>query len=141
MLCREVRLRKLRARLNGVAGRQVKRPSVVKTSVIMSPRAQRQSPQKKTVPKQGMLATLGVNAVERIVTNMGFVWRPRTILDVGLDGDIEIRDPQSGAMTGAFIGVQVKASEYGGQLGANDEFSYVNAPRVGPVRPRRNRAN
>lgn len=91
----------------------------------MSPRAQRQSPQKKTVPKQGMLATLGVNAVERIVTTMGFVWRPRTILDVGLDGDIEIRDPQSGAMTGAFIGVQVKASEYGGQLGANDEFSYV----------------
>ena len=111
MLSREERLRKLRARLNGVAGRQVKRPSVVKTSVIMSPRAQRQSPQKKTVPKQGMLATLGVNAVERIVTNMGFFWLPRTIRDRGVDGDIEVRDTRHSEMTDRCVrGAEMESS-------------------------------
>jgi hypothetical protein len=40
---------------------------------------------------------------------MGFVWRPTSQHDTGVDGEIEVRDPVSGAVSGLLIKVQSKA--------------------------------
>lgn len=53
----------------------------------------------------------GPAIVELAVSDMGFVWRPTSQHDTGIDGEIEVRDPVSGAMTGLIIKVQVKTSE------------------------------
>jgi hypothetical protein len=40
---------------------------------------------------------------------MGFVWRPTAVHDSGVDGEIEIRDPATGRMSGLIIKAQSKA--------------------------------
>ena len=66
--------------------------------------------QGKKVTQQSIIGQQGVNLIERIVKEMGYIWRPTPIFDVGIDGDIEIRDPVTGGMTNAFIKVQSKAT-------------------------------
>lgn len=77
----------------------------------------------KTLTAKQLLGGQGINLIERLVTEMGFVWRPTSTHDVGIDGEIEIRDPSSGHMAGFLIKVQSKAvSEFQGD--SISSFSY-----------------
>ena len=55
-----------------------------------------------------LLGRAGVNLIERVVTQMGWVWNATTI-EAGIDGIIEIRDVASGRGTNLIIQVQSKA--------------------------------
>lgn len=53
----------------------------------------------------------GPPIVELAVSEMGFVWRPTSQHDTGVDGEIELRNPATGAMTGLIVKVQIKSTE------------------------------
>lgn len=55
---------------------------------------------------------------------MGYIWRPTPIFDVGIDGEIEIRDPITGEMTNAIIKVQSKATTQRFQTETDNSFEY-----------------
>lgn len=77
----------------------------------------------KTLTAKQLLGGQGINLIERLIAEMGFVWRPTSTHDVGIDGEIEIRDPASGRMAGFIIKVQSKAvSEF--QTDSPSGFSY-----------------
>lgn len=68
---------------------------------------------------------MGINLIERVVIEMGFVWRPTAQLDTGIDGQIEFRNPSTGDMTNLIVAVQSKATE-GRWNGETDEsFTYT----------------
>ncbi len=79
----------------------------------------------KKVTSQSIIGQQGVNHIERIVQKMGYVWRPTPIFDVGIDGEIEIRDPTTGEMTNAIIKVQSKATTRQFQAETNHSFEYL----------------
>jgi hypothetical protein len=77
----------------------------------------------KTLTAKQLLGGQGINLIERLVAEMGFVWRPTSTHDVGIDGEIEVRDPSSGHMAGFIIKVQSKAvSQFQGESAS--AFSY-----------------
>lgn len=78
---------------------------------------------KKLTP-QSVIGQLGVNFVEQIVLSMKYAWRPTPGLDVGIDGEIEICDPVTGAATNSYIKVQVKSTSGPFQAETNDSFEY-----------------
>jgi len=63
----------------------------------------------KKFKSQTLTGQLGVNLIENIVLDMGFVWNP-TNLDAGIDGIIEIRDIETEEATNYIIQVQSKAT-------------------------------
>jgi len=66
----------------------------------------------KQITRNQITGQRGVNLVEQIVLEMGFVWHPtNSSLESGIDGIIEIRDPATGETTNNIIQVQVKATE------------------------------
>lgn len=79
----------------------------------------------KRIPNQSLVGQMGINLIERVVTKMGFVWRPTAQHDVGIDGQIEFRNPTTGDMTNLIVAVQSKATE--GRLNAetDDSFTYT----------------
>jgi hypothetical protein len=66
------------------------------------------SDDKKLTDRQ-LLGSQGVSLIDLAVSRMGFVWRPTVQHDAGIDGEIEVRDPSTGRMTGLLIKVQSKA--------------------------------
>jgi len=64
----------------------------------------------KIIHENWMQGQRGVNLVERIVLGMGFTWEA-TRVDAGIDGQIEIRDPTTGAMKNWILRAQVKERE------------------------------
>ena len=78
----------------------------------------------KKVSSQSIIGQQGVTLVERIVHEIGYVWRPTPIFDVGIDGEIEIRDPTTSEMTNTIIKVQVKATTKSFQAETGDSFEY-----------------
>ncbi|PZU92094.1 MAG: hypothetical protein DCE90_18855 [Pseudanabaena sp.] len=64
----------------------------------------------KKIGKASITGQKGINLIEKIVLDMGFVWHP-TNLDAGIDGYIEIRDSVSEEVTNLIIQVQSKATE------------------------------
>ncbi len=66
------------------------------------------SMQKKLTDEQ-LLGSQGTALIDQVVSQIGFAWRPTVQHDVGIDGEIEIRDTTSGWMTGLIIKVQSKA--------------------------------
>ena len=78
----------------------------------------------KKVTSQSIIGQQGVNLIERIVQEMGYVWRATSIFDVGIDGEIEIRDPKTSEMTNTIIKVQAKATTKPFQAETNDSFEY-----------------
>ena len=78
----------------------------------------------KKVTSQSIIGQLGVSFIEKIVLKMGYVWRPTPIFDVGIDGEIEIRDPTTGEMTNTIIKVQVKATTKPFQAETDNSFEY-----------------
>jgi Domain of unknown function (DUF4365) len=76
----------------------------------------------KGISNETLLGQRGVNMVERIVLEMGFVWNPIHI-ESGIDGIIEIRDASTGETRNKIIQVQVKAvSKFAAEQ--NDGFSF-----------------
>ncbi len=82
----------------------------------------------KRLTDQQLLATQGTGLIEVLVSTMGFVWRPTTQHDAGIDGEIEVRDTSDGRMTGMLIKVQSKAvSAF--QNETEEGFDYWPEPR------------
>ena len=66
----------------------------------------------KRITHQQITGQQGVNFVEGVVLEMGFIWHPtNAALEAGIDGIIEIRDPVTGDVTNNIIQVQVKAGK------------------------------
>jgi len=63
----------------------------------------------KKFKSQTLTGQKGVNLIESIVLDMGFVWNP-TNLDAGIDGIIEIRNTETEEATNFIIQVQSKAT-------------------------------
>ena len=51
----------------------------------------------------------GVNLINKLVLDMGYVFRPTGTLDAGIDGEIEIRNQRTSEVTNQIIKVQSKA--------------------------------
>ena len=64
----------------------------------------------KHIHNNSIIGQDGVNLIERIVSGMGYLWRPTSMYDAGVDGEIEIRDPTTGQVTNCIIKVQSKAT-------------------------------
>lgn len=60
---------------------------------------------------QALIGQRGVNLIERIVLDMGSRWVPSPVLDVGIDGVIELCDPTTRAALGIVLHVQSRATE------------------------------
>src|SRR6266852_9438143 len=54
-------------------------------------------------------ARTGIVKLDRVVTDMGYIWRPTANSDVGLDGEIELVEDR--AATAKVIKAQVKSGE------------------------------
>ncbi len=78
----------------------------------------------KKVTQQSIIGQQGANLIEQIVFRMGYVWRATSIFDVGIDGEIEIRDPVTGEMTNTIIKVQAKATTKSFQAETDNSFEY-----------------
>ena len=83
----------------------------------------------KKVTSQSIIGQLGANLIEQIVLKMGYVWRATSIFDVGIDGEIEIRDPMTGEMTNTIVKVQAKATTKGFQAETDNSFEYHCSPK------------
>jgi hypothetical protein len=84
---------------------------------------------KKQIVDKDLTGQQGVNLVEKIVLEMGFVWRPTPIHDIGIDGEIEIRDFASGEMTNCIIKVQSRAISGRFTAETDSSFEYVCRPQ------------
>lgn len=78
----------------------------------------------KKYTSQSLTGQKGVNIIEGIVLEMGFVWNP-TNLEAGIDGTIEIRDDKTEEATNFIIQVQSKATSKSFSSETNKEFEYV----------------
>lgn len=79
---------------------------------------------KKLTEKQ-LLGEQGTSLISLAVSKMGYVWRPTSQHDTGIDGEIEIRDTASGVVSGLSLKVQSKAvSNFEGET---DEGFYYRA--------------
>lgn len=74
--------------------------------------------------KSTIIGQKGVNLIEKIVLDMGFVWNPTTI-DAGIDGFIEIRDETTDEATNFIIQVQSKATEKDFILNRFNQIEYI----------------
>jgi len=84
----------------------------------------------KRISSQQITGQQGVNLVEREVLAMGFGWHPTNqALEAGIDGIIEIRDPETGEATNSIIQVQVKATKRKWIQETNKEFVYRCRPQ------------
>lgn len=77
----------------------------------------------KKYPESRKTERLGVNLVERIVLEMGFVWN-EILVESGIDGQIELVDSASGSPTNRIVMVQVKGVLNKFQSESDDALSY-----------------
>lgn len=63
----------------------------------------------KVLTDNQLLGERGIALIAELITKLGLVWRPTSVLDSGIDGEIEIRDKRTGAMSGLLLKVQSKA--------------------------------
>ena len=77
----------------------------------------------KYVPDSTLVGRQGVASVELVVTQMKHVWNPTTV-DSGIDGVIEFRDRDTGAMTNAIVQVQIKTGDSYFRAETDDEFTF-----------------
>lgn len=79
----------------------------------------------KQIHRNSIIADRGIALIHTRVSKMGFVWTPSGTLEAGIDGQIEIRDNESGEMFNAIVRVQSKATlEPLGQSAASS-FEYI----------------
>jgi len=68
----------------------------------------RKQPRPKTISAQGLSGQQGINLIERRVLQMGSRWTPSGPNEIGIDGYIELFDPNSRQALGATLAVQSK---------------------------------
>jgi hypothetical protein len=78
----------------------------------------------KKISHYSIIGQKGINLIERIVLEMGFVWHPRTI-DAGIDGMIELRNTKTEEAYNFHILVQSKATEGSFQNDNGRTFEYT----------------
>ena len=84
----------------------------------------------KQITRNQITGQRGVNFVEQIVLEMGFVWHPTNAnLESGIDGIIEIRDPETGETTNNIIQAQVRSTEQAWISEKPETFIYRCKPR------------
>jgi hypothetical protein len=64
----------------------------------------------KKLTQKTLIGDQGIALIHTIVSGMGFAWNP-TSLDAGIDGFIELREPETERATNCIIQVQSKATE------------------------------
>ena len=69
--------------------------------------------QKKTITDSQMIGRRGEEIVADRALEMGFIYTHNGPLEAGVDGFLEIRDPNSGRVTGQIVAVQVKTTAEG----------------------------
>jgi hypothetical protein len=79
----------------------------------------------KILTQNTLLGQQGVNLIEKRVQEMGYWWYPSTVPEVGIDGYIEIRDPQTGEMKNLRLLVQSKATESPWSREHDDGFDFI----------------
>ncbi len=79
----------------------------------------------KKISTNAIIGQQGVNLVEKVVLEMGFLWYPTGANEAGIDGFIELRDAGTGNVTGFFIPVQVKSTEQQFQAENSEGFDYL----------------
>lgn len=65
----------------------------------------------RKVTKQSAIGEKGVALIALRVGEMEHLWHPTSGIDSGIDGEIELRDPETGQVRNFRIGVQSKATE------------------------------
>jgi len=85
----------------------------------------RSANRRKKIHRSVLLGQEGINIIEAAVLKMRFVWSPMGAIEAGIDGTIEIRDPESSDMLHSIIRVQSKATS--GQFAADTgkTFEYL----------------
>jgi len=79
----------------------------------------------KKILNTSITGQLGINLIEKIVLEMGFIWYPSGGLEAGIDGTIEIRNPESGEVTNNILQVQSKATEKPFVGETDEKFDYT----------------
>src|SRR5258705_9556726 len=79
----------------------------------------------KKIHPNSIIGQQGINFIEKIVLDMGFVWYPTGAIEAGIDGSIEIRDANSGEVTNSIIQVQSKSTKGSFQAETADGFDYL----------------
>lgn len=84
----------------------------------------------KKISQNKITGQQGVNFVEQIVLEMGYAWHPTNeSLEAGIDGIIEVRDPETGEATNNIIQVQVKATSKQWVSETTETFTYRCKPQ------------
>lgn len=65
----------------------------------------------KKIGKSDIIGQKGINFIEGIILDMGFLWYPTGGVEAGIDGVIEIRDSETDEVTNCIIQVQSKATQ------------------------------
>jgi len=83
----------------------------------------------KKILNSSITGQIGINLIEKIVLEMGFLWYPTGGIEAGIDGTIEIRNPETGEVTNNILQVQSKASEHKYTAETDDKFEYTCSER------------
>lgn len=78
----------------------------------------------KTISNQSVIGQMGVALVLKRVLEMGWLWHQTSVFDAGIDGYIELRDPQ-GAALNSIIQVQSRATQGRFTAESESEFEYL----------------
>jgi hypothetical protein len=89
----------------------------------MAARARRRRRAPKILPAQGLVGQRGINLIERIVLEMGSRWTPSGPNEIGIDGYIELFDPNSRQPLNLTVAVQSKVVTAIGD-GSSPAFDY-----------------
>ena len=80
----------------------------------------------KTITNQQLIGAQGEAVVSKLATAMGFMFSRYGPPEAGIDGILEIRDPESGTVTGQLVAVQVKTRERGSYVAETSSgFDYL----------------
>lgn len=78
----------------------------------------------KVLTDNQILGERGVALIAESIARLGFVWRPTSVFDSGIDGEVEIRDKRTGAVSGLLLKVQSKAvSQFPKETAVEVEFA------------------
>jgi Domain of unknown function (DUF4365) len=89
--------------------------------------SQRSPVSSKKISQNDMIGALGINLIQKICLDMGFLWHP-TGLEAGIDGYIEIR-LESGEVTNCIIQVQSKATDKPFESETPSSFEFRCSPK------------
>lgn len=79
----------------------------------------------KKIHRSSVIGQQGVNLIEKVVLGMGYLWYPTGGTEAGIDGSIEIRDPETGDVTNSIVQVQSKATANPFQAETESGFDYL----------------